>query len=380
MTLTMTAMPRDLRRPSALVLALVAGLSVVACAPTSNKPADSSTPTVDATPGRSTATPEPTLDPTLTPTLPSPTPEPAIVAADLDGLLVAKELAHRQPIVVSIDDARVARPQSGFNGASLVWHAPADGYETRYVLVFQEGDSKAVGPVRSARIYLAHWAAELRASFGHYGGDRLTRRWLAANTKKLLWSVDGIGSGNPAYHRTSDRRAPHNAYTTTADLRRVATKLGAPATYGETLHVRPFRDDSPTERRGTKQTVTIPFNTVTVSYAYDAKANNYRRLLGGKPHIDRADGKPVTARTVVVMYVKFRLDSKIEPGHARPVMTDIGTGNALIVSEGKTIAATWSKASAEAPTRLLDAEGAEIPFIRGRIFFEVVPIGTKVSK
>jgi hypothetical protein len=372
-------MPRDRRRPSALLLVLFAGLSLAACAPSGAKPADSSTPIVDAS-QEPTPILRPRLDPTATPEpTPAPTPTPPIQAADLDGLMVASELAHREPIVVSIDDNRVARPQSGFNGASMVYHAPADGFETRYLLVFQEGDSSAVGPVRSARIYLAQWASEIRAAFGHYGGDRLTRKWIAANTKKLLWSVDGLGAGNPAYHRTRDRKAPHNAYTSTADLRRVATKLGAPATFGANLHVRPFRDDSPVAQRGAKQTVSIPFRTVTVGYTYDPRSNSYRRLLDGKTHIDRADGKAVTARTVLVLYMKFHLDSRIEPGHARPVLGSIGTGKALVISEGKTVAATWSKTSADAPTRILDAEGNEIPFVRGRIFIEVVPTGTKVS-
>ena len=53
-----------------------------------------------------------------------------------------------------LDDARAARPQSGFNGASIVYQATADGYETRYLLIFGEGESSKIGPVRSARFYL----------------------------------------------------------------------------------------------------------------------------------------------------------------------------------------------------------------------------------
>ena len=345
-------------------------------------PADTDDPTVAAT-----STPRPTQKPVATPrptptpqTTPEITPQPSLLAADLDGVLVAPELAHREPIVVSIDDARVARPQSGFNGTSIVWHAPADGYETRYLLVYQEGDSAAVGPVRSARLYLAHWAAEVRGILAHYGGDNVTRAWIAANRKKLFWNVDGTGNSGGAYHRTKDRRPPHNAYTSTADLRRVGTTFGAPQTYLAELHVRPFRDDAPAGQRGTKQVVSVPFNTVTVGYTYDSEANNYRRLLNGKAHIDRADGKVVTARTVVIMFVKFRIDTKIEPGHARPALTDVGKGDALIISEGKTVKATWSKAAVDAPTKLLDGEGYEVPLVRGRIFIEVVPLGTKVTR
>jgi len=172
----MRAMPRDPRRPSALLPALLVGLILAACAPTAAKPSDDSTPIVEAT-SKPTPTVRPAVEPTVRPE-PTATPAPDVVAADLDGLMVAADLAHRQPIAISIDDARAARPQSGFNGTSIVWHAPADGYEARYLLVFQEKESSDIGPVRSARPYLALWAAELRASFGHYGGDQVSRTWL----------------------------------------------------------------------------------------------------------------------------------------------------------------------------------------------------------
>ena len=51
----------------------------------------------------------------------------------LTGLPVDPKLGHRTPLAVMIDDARAARPQSGFNGASIVFQAPADGWETRYI-------------------------------------------------------------------------------------------------------------------------------------------------------------------------------------------------------------------------------------------------------
>ncbi len=323
--------------------------------------------------------------------LASPTTEPApsptatattiadLAAADLDGVLVDPAFAHRLPIAVSIDDNRIARPQSGFNGASIVWHAPADGFETRYLLVFQEGDSDDVGPVRSARIYFAEWAAELRAALGHYGGDRLSRRWVAEVRGDLLWSVDGIGAGNPAYHRIGERDAPHNAYTSTADLRAMADRLRAPDSFDGSVHVRPFRDDAPSSERGVAQTVVVPYKTVSVAYTYDPETNSYARTLDGRPHVDAADGETVTARTVVVLFATFRLDSTIEPGHARPVLGSIGTGRALVISEGRTIEGSWSKADAAGPTVITDADGVELPLIRGRIFIQVVPIGTRVT-
>jgi hypothetical protein len=350
-----------------LAVVLVLGCQPAATPP---PPPASSGPAPTATPVISTQ-PAPSLG-----AAPS---TPTIEAADLDGVLTAPELAHRLPLVVSIDDSAAARPQSGFNAASMVWQAPADGYESRYLLFFQEGEASEIGPVRSARIYLAQWAAELGAALAHHGGDRLTRGWLAANTGKLVTSVDGLGRGNSAFHRIRSRRAPHNAYTSSADLRRVAIKIGAPEVLAAAFHRRPFRDDSPATDRGTSQSMTIPYNTVRVRYDYDPSSNAYLRSINGDPQIDPADDARVVARTVIVLYMSFRTDSTIEPGHNRPVLGFVGTGKATVFMEGRAIEATWSKDGPTDPTLILGADGQEIPLLRGRIFVQVVAKSTKVS-
>lgn len=343
----------------------------------------SASPTPTPTAG-DLATAGPTASPTAQPTqspsvLPSPSSTEALVAADLDGVLTTSELAHRLPLAVSIDDARAARPQSGFNGASVVWHVPADGYESRYLLVFQEADASDIGPVRSARYYLAHWAAELHAAFAHYGGDRLTRAWMEKHRGELFTDVDGLGAGNPAYHRIRTRNAPNNAYTSSADLRRVAARLGAAASISPTVHVRPFRDDLPVADRGLQQEFEVPFNTVTIGYRFEPQANAYQRYINGKAQVDPADEQRVKARTVIVLFMRFRTDSTIEPGHNRPVLGFVGSGQAWIFSEGLLVKGRWSKPAESDPTIILGPDGSEMALVRGRIFIEVVPLGTRVG-
>jgi hypothetical protein len=365
------------RRSSTLVAAI--GLAVAAglvSAALLSRPGDTAvlpSPTPAATPSSTpAATPIPSASP-------SPSPTPDRLTADLTGVLVAKDLAHRLPIAVIIDDNRIARPQSGFNGASIVYQAPADGGETRYLMIFQESDSRDIGPVRSGRIYLAEWASELRAAIGHYGGDRKTRRWLAANNGGKIWSLDGLGRGNPAYHRIRSRKAPHNAYASTTSLRDMARRLKAPATIAADAYLRPFADEGAAATRPKSQTIRIPYRTGVVGYAYDPKSNLYLRSLDGRAQKDPADGKRVTTRNVVVLFMAFRIDGHIEPGHARPVVGSIGSGKAWIFREGTVISGTWRKPSQTGPTRLFDAAGHEVPLIRGRTFFQVVPLGTKVT-
>ena len=95
--------------------------------------------------------------------------------------------------------------------------------------------------------------------------------------------------------------------------------------------------------------------------------------------MDPANSQKVYARNIIVLYQALTYDSKVDPGHNRPVVTDIGAGQAMVFKEGQAIKATWKKTSATALTRLYDAKGQEIPLVRGEIFIQVVPIGTKAT-
>jgi hypothetical protein len=368
-------MGRNRRSPvSVLALVLLAGLLVGACMPTA---AVTPSPPVAAvpTPVPPTPSPSPTSIPTPTPV---PTPTPLSNVSVLTGLPVDPVLAHRTPVAVMIDDARAARPQSGFNGASVVFQSTADGYETRYLMIYGEGDSKQVGPVRSARFFLVQWSIETASIIAHYGGDRKSRRFIHYESE-LLTDVDALGKGAKAYHRVKSRRAPHNGYTSTKALRKRGTQLGAPQLMAAEIRGRAFTDPSPVEARAAKQTIRVPYNTNVITWTYDRASNLYRRSVDGRAQIDPADGKRVTATNVVVLFQKFHIDTRIEPGHARPVIKTTGKGVAWIYREGKVVKAFWSKARDVAPTLLVDKDGNEIPLIRGRTFFQVVPKGAKVT-
>ena len=373
------------RRPSrraivigAIALTVAVGGAVLIFRPTpSVPPVAAADPSPSASPSPSPAPPA-TPSPTPAP-VPSATPTPLLVGiADLTGARVADAVAHRLPIAVLIDDNRIARPQSGFNGASLVYQAPADGGETRYMFVYQETEAKDIGPVRSGRIYFVHWASEFRAAIGHYGGDRISRIYLAKHDKAWFTNVDALGSGARAYHRIKTRSAPHNGYTATKALRAMAIRLGGPSTLGPEFVRRPFVDASPLAGRAASQGIRIPYRTGVIDYRYDRATNRYLRSVDGHRQIDPADGRRVTTTNVVVLFQSFRTDSTIEAGHARPVIGDIGTGPAWVFREGKLVKGTWSKANETATTHLFDKAGVEIPLIRGRTFFQIVPVATRI--
>ena len=357
-----------------------------AAAVLSAAPSESAVPSVSPPASASpTASPSDSASPDVAPS-PSPTssPAPAEFAqpgyATLDGVAIKDQLGHRLPVAVMVDDNVSARPQYGFNRASIVYQAPADGGEDRYMMVFQEQDAPRVEPIRSGRPYFVNWAAEYRVAFAHFGGDwKTTQIFLPALDGHYIYNIDALaGSGGP-FHRDGRRIAPHNAFGATAAIRRLALRRGAPALLPDGVGVRPFTDDLPASQRPASGSITVPYNRGTTSYSYNSTTNSYLRSVAGRPQFEAGDGKRVTTRNVVVLFMHVSIDPQSGSGHARPVLAQIGTGKALVFHDGHVYAGTFSKLSSVDVTRFYDASGKEIPLVRGRIFIQVVPIGTRVT-
>jgi hypothetical protein len=296
--------------------------------------------------------------------------------SDLDGVAAPANMAHRLPLAIMIDDNAIARPQSGFSSASIVIQAMADGGEDRYEMIFQEGTASDIGPVRSARPYFVYWATEYKALYGHFGGDAESLQKVIPSLSRYIYNEDDLNGGACPYHRISTRPAPHNAYTNSPILIACAAKRGYPATY-QKLPTRPFTSDTPFDLLPASQTITIPYRTGKVGYQFDPVSDSYLRLIGGKPQIDPANNQQVYARNVIVMFQAYAMVPSLD--EMRPVVSNVGSGKAIVYQEGRAITATWKKTSTTALTRFYDSGGNEIPLVRGEIFLQSVPIGTAVT-
>src|ERR1035437_1931241 len=319
-------------------------------------------------------TPRPVFSPTPTVNT-GPTPLPAGMAySDLDGVATTTALAHRLPLALMVDDQLIARPQSGISSASIVYQAPDDGAQDRYMMVFQEGTAKDIGPIRSGRPYYVYWAAEYKALFGHFGGDRQTLLWVVPAMAKYIYNMDALRGGGCPYRRISTRPGPHNAYTNTANLIGCTAAKKYPATY-QNLPTRPFKGDTAPALRPTAQSITIKYPTGTIGYTFNPTTDSYLRSVEGKTQIDPANGQQVYARSIVVMYQALTAVASVEGGkHAfRPDVHNVGSGKAIVFQEGKQIAATWKKKTNTSLTRFYDSSGKEISLVRGEIFIQSIP-------
>lgn len=306
-----------------------------------------------------------------------PSPPPSLVPAPLTGRPVTAAVAARHPIAVMIDDHSAARPQSGFNAASVVWQAPAEGGIARYMLVFQETIPGDVGPVRSARSYYISWASELRALYVHSGGSPQALAILRSKGNgQLVYNADEFRWGG-SFRRVSTRLAPHNLYTTGKQLRALAVATGArdgPIEWPWT-----FTPDAPMGRRPVGGRIQVSYLANTIRYDYDRVSNTYgRAVTNEKAQVDGATKQRVAPKNVVVMLVRF---GPLNDGSAKHRLEAqlIGSGPAWISSNGITVKGTWRKRSETGATRFYDAAGKPIALTVGQTFIQVMPYGSRMA-
>jgi len=330
--------------------------------------------------------PTETVGPSATPLgPPAPTPIP-LVPAPLTGRLVTAAEARRHPIAVMVDDHIDARPQAGFNAASVVWQAPAEGGVPRYMLIFQDQVPTSVGPIRSAREYYIEWASELKAMYVHHGGSPQAKETLAARGNgSWVYNADGFRWEGRYVFRVTDRFPPHNVMTDGTHLRKLAKKIGAKD--GAIEPMWSFAPDAPLEQRPTGGTIKVAYPYVTtnandtITYKYDRLTNTYVRYVNGssKPQVDLADGKVVAPKNVVILRMFFGPLNDAHPAKKRLEAADVGHGQAWIATNGVTVKGTWSKASPTAPTLLFGPDGKPITLTVGQTFVQVLALGYDYS-
>lgn len=306
---------------------------------------------------------------------------------------------HR-PLGVMIENHEEARPQSGLSYADIVYEAVAEGGITRFLAIFYCQDAPQVGPVRSARTYFVDWVSEYAdyPLYAHVGGANADGPANAlGQIESYGWNgyndLNQFSIGFPTYWRDYDRlghtvATEHTMYSTTSKLWTVGksrglTNVDEKGNAWDTKFVKySFKDDAPLSQRPASQSIHLNFwnnSTYAVDWAYDQKNNIYKRSNGGEPHLDKDNGKQLTAKNIVVMYMA---ESNAQDGYENNIhllYQDKGTGKATVFMDGKKISATWKKATRTSRTLIYDTNGNPIAFDRGVIWFEIQPLDGEVT-
>lgn len=301
-------------------------------------------------------------------------PEPPEFRCPLDGSQVATQgETTRRPVLVQVDNAPAARPQSGLSQADIVYEAMAEGDVTRFSAIFSCREVDTVGPVRSARLINLELVPEYTALLSNSGSSM----GVSAELEAAALPNINHPSYPDAYVRVEDRIAPHNLMTSTTSIRSAAAGAGIPVEYK--VDMLTFKEDSPAP---SVSRIGIPYSgIVDVSYSYDPGTNAWLRSISGEAHIDALTGAQIAPKNVLVQYVTIS-ESSIEEdagGNMGLIFNLKGTGRVQIFRDGQMVEGAWQRNGDTDVTQYLDAAGKPIPLNRGLTFIQLVPVDFQVS-
>ncbi|MGH7861637.1 MAG: DUF3048 domain-containing protein [Candidatus Dormibacteraceae bacterium] len=361
-------------------MALLAAFWLAACA---GQPALPVTPAVQPADPATPTLPLPTAtlapSPTPSPMPPTSTATAAATATVTPTAVPSAPTATPTPfkalgaIGVMIDNDPSARPQTGLSGANVVYEMVAEFNLTRFLAVYFVDAPTTVGSMRSTRPYFA-------AAMTEYGGGLVHCLDVPGVTKILdqgnVFNFDVChGAGEEGAFRVSSRVAPFNLYANAA-LLQGELRLRPPRPAAALLP----RRSLPSGAMATKGvSIVYPFYPAADEHTVDWTWNGqvYTRQQDGAPH-RAADGRVVTTDVIVVQRAQTRPTSYF--GDAGYHVVDlIGSGDALLLAEGRSQPAHWQRASPGQPTIFTTADGQVLPLPPGRIFFEVVPTNAEVD-
>ena len=270
-------------------------------------------------------TPEPTAEPTAEPT-------PEIALSNTSGKPIDASVPYR-PVIVSIENAAAARPQTGLMNADIVYEFLVESHITRFQALFSD----------DCAIQLS-------------GGEH-------------FWRIDADGV-----------KSEHTMYLHLQDL--------VNAEYGD--H-RPNRDERFLFQTGVAyegaqrvNRVDVPFTGKTnLYYTYDAATGRMLRFQDGKEFMVRTpndagsyDSEQVAVNNLIIQHCTYGMvPGSAQPGEnkGRRSVELTGTGACEYIINGQLMTGTWERATLEDVTRYYLADGSLVTLEPGNTWIEVIP-------
>jgi hypothetical protein len=259
-------------------------------------------------------------------------------------------------LAVKIDNIVNARPQTGLSRADIVYVLPVEGGLSRFCAVFSSHFPPVIGPVRSARDDDLQLLRQFgRPAFAYSGAQ--PQLLPVVERARIVDLYAGLAGG---YHRDSQRVAPYNLYARTSQL--LAEAHGA-----SRAHDIGFRF-GPAPAGGTA--------TASQSVSYPAASFTFRWSPGKGRWLVWMDGAramttdagQLGAATVVIQYTRVGSSRFREWGGPAPYAYSTGSGRAVVLRDGKSWQAHWSRPHGSDGTTFTASSGARMTFARGPVW------------
>ena len=149
------------------------------------------------------------------------------VITEMEPIVEEKEVqifnGNTRPIAVMIDNVGDARPQAGLNDAYIVYEIIVEGNLTRLMALYKDVELDKIGPIRSSRHYFLDYALENDAIYVHFGWSPKAQSDISS---LKVNNINGMAESSKSFWRVRDKRAPHNAVTSTEKILEIAKRKG----------------------------------------------------------------------------------------------------------------------------------------------------------
>jgi hypothetical protein len=245
----------------------------------------------------------------------------------------------------------------------VIYQELVESGQTRLAAVYDNAYSGEVGPIRSVREtdieLLAQYGRVAVASSGGNTGVKRTFSKAVAAGKLLDASYDVL----PSRYRLAERRVDaRNFFATPASL--------ADASHGAQAQDVGLRFGPLAPTAGLPATAaTMRFSdNMFMGVRYNAATGAWSVSQDGTVMRD------VAPTNVIVQYVTIKNSRYVDVnGAPTPYTVTTGTGNALVLRDGRAVKATWRRLGSKTGTRYVDDKGRDIPLKAGSTWVVLLP-------
>jgi Protein of unknown function (DUF3048) N-terminal domain/Protein of unknown function (DUF3048) C-terminal domain len=301
---------------------------------------------------------------------------------------------NRRAIAVMQPGDVTARPAAGFSEADMVIEMPViTASITRLMGVYICNTPKEVGSMRSARHDFISLAKGLDAVFVSWGRSESHSESDPVGLAKGILDrgeIENINcngdagksanacTDNPCFRKEGLDRGVDSGYGNPAKFVACAKEFG----YSMENKFVGYKHqaEAALENRGKGGHLRVAFaGPFAAEYDYDRESNTYKRIWGNVEDIDRNNNQRVAPKNIAVLIAE---SEQIEGQYNNMQLGDpwydrTDSGDAYYYMNGQEMKGTWKKDKSSIDSKLFfyDASGAEVLFVPGQIWVEILEPG-----
>lgn len=295
-----------------------------------------------------------------------------IMRTPLTGEPAGEALLTTVPVCVKVRQPTAGKTW-GVGSADVVYEtADSAGEGTRLACLYSADPPKRIGPIAAVGMPDLWIVPQYRAMLFSAGAtstlDASLLRWPTGSDAAFT-------RGSPYEAAYSQKK--NRLYLNGSEARGLADRHTSSITSAGPARLQ-FAESAPESATAIAQ-VSVPFSkALEVGWKWDEKSGEYLRTVNKKAATDSVDGKPISARNVVMLWARYSaLDADIA-GDGGYDVTLGASGQASVFRDGVRVDGRWS-ADGDSPPRFTSRDGLSIRLGPGSTWIEVIPLSANIT-